>query len=150
ASDLVAYWEDALDKGKIQDDARQETIEALEQTRVKMRPLLLDKLRVLARLDRELKVAKGARKPEIEHDEKELEGERQRSFSKVARRPEVRDKRKRPFDRLRIQIEDMGLHPTDEDRMLDPDAPPPPRKPVPEQVEPDRPETPEGEPLTEP
>src|SRR4029077_17529157 len=63
---------------------------------------------------------------------------------------EVLDRRKRPFDRLRIQLEDMGLHPSEEDRLLDPDAPPPPRKPVPEQVAPERTETPEGDPLTEP
>lgn len=150
APELVAYWEEALAAGKIQDDARSETIEALDATRIKMRPLLLDKLRVLARLEREIKVAKGARRAEIEQDKKELEAELTKSFSKVARRPEVLDKRKRPFDRLRIQIEDMGLRPTDEDRMLDPDAPPPPRKPVPQAVEPETPVNPEGEPLVEP
>lgn len=150
APDLVAYWEEALEQGKIPDDARQETLEALDATRVKMRPLLLDKLRVLARLERELRGAKGARRAEIEHDAKEVEEELKRAFSKVARRPEVFDKRKRPFDRLRIQIEDMGLRPTDEDRMLDPDAPPPPRKPVPMQLEPEMPTTPDGDPLTEP
>jgi hypothetical protein len=150
APELVAYWEEALAAGKIQDDARSETIEALDATRIKMRPLLLDKLRVLARLEREIKVAKGARRAEIEQDKKELETELSKSFSKVARRPEVLDKRKRAFDRLRIQLEDMGLRPTDEDRLLDPDAPPPPRKPVPQEAEPVQPVNPEGEPLVEP
>jgi hypothetical protein len=131
APELVAYWEQALAEGKIPDDALRETKEALAQTRVKMRPLLLDKLRVLARLDRELVVAHGARRAEIEHDLREVEDELRRSFSGVARRPEVIDPRKRPYDRLRIQIEDMGLQLTSEDRMLDPEGAAPPRIEVP-------------------
>jgi hypothetical protein len=131
APELVAYWEEALEKGKIPDDALHETKEALDETRLKMRPLLLDKLRLLARLQRDIDVAHGTRKAEIEKDMKEVEKELSRSFSKVARRPEVIDARKRPFDRLRIQIEDMGLELTEEDRLLDPDAASPPRRPVP-------------------
>lgn len=127
APDLVAYWEEGLKNGKIPDFALEETKEALAETRVKMRPLLLDKLRLEARLARELAVAKGARRAEIESDLREVELELARSFSGVARRPEVLDGRKRPYDRLRIQLEDMGVRPTEEDRLLDPDAPPPPR-----------------------
>src|SRR5262249_38208021 len=109
APDLVAYWEEALEKGRIPDDALHETKEALDETRIRMRPLLLDKLRLLARLQRELDVARGSRRAEIEKDVKDVEGELRRSFSKVPRRPEVLDPRKRAYDRLRIQVEDMGL-----------------------------------------
>lgn len=132
APDLVAYWEQALKDGKIPDGALEETKEALAQTRTKMRPLLVDKLRLLAMLGRELAVARGAQKAEIEHSMREVEDELARAFSNVARRPEVLDARKRPYDRLRIQLEDMGLAVTAEDRLLDPDAPPPPRREVPE------------------
>ncbi len=139
APDLVAYWEDALEKGKIPDDALTETREALAATRLKLRPLLLDKLRLLVRLSWELRWSKGARRAELERDLREVELELQRSFGKVARRPEVLDQKKRAYDRLRIQLEDMGLALTDDDRMLDPDraapqpkkieAPPPPPPP---------------------
>lgn len=140
APDLVAYWEAALEQGTIPDFALKETEEALEKTRLKMRPLLLDKLRLLARLARERVVAEGARRATIESDMSDLESELRRSFSRVARRPEVLDAARRPFDRLRIQAEDMGLELTAEDRFLDPTAPPPPRKAPPLEPEPPAPE----------
>ena len=150
APELVAWWEASLAAGKVPDDALRETQEALEATRLKMRPLLLDKLRLMARLGRELPVARGARKAELESDLDALEGELTRAFTRVARRPEVLDKKKRPFDRLRIQLEDMGLAPTEEDKLLDPDAPPPPPRPVPKLIEPELPPPEDGEPLVEP
>jgi hypothetical protein len=150
APELVAYWEEALAAGKIPDDALTETREALEATRLKMRPLLLDKLRLMARLAREQRVAKGTRPAEIRRDLAELDAELTRSFSRVARRPEVLDARRRPYDRLRIQLEDMGLSPTAEDRGLDPDAATPAPRPVPKIVEPAVPTGPDGSPLEEP
>ncbi len=129
APDLVEYWESSLAAGKVPDFALDETKEALAETRVKMRPLLLDKLRLLSRLAREQAVARGTRKAEIEADMRAVEAELTRSFTGVARRPEVLDGRKRPYDRLRIQLEDMGQKPGAEDRLLDPDAPPPPKRP---------------------
>lgn len=131
APELVTYWEGALERGEIPDDALEETRAALEETRLRMRPLLLDKLRVLARLDRTLRVARPAEKAQIEKDMNDLEEELGRSFRRVARRPEVIDPRKRPYDRLRIQVEDMGLELGAEDRYLDPDGSPPPRREVP-------------------
>lgn len=131
APDLVEYWEQALARGKIPDFALEETKRALEETRVKMRPLLLDKLRLIARLARDRDVARAARRAEIEADIAAIEGELSRAFSGVARRPEVIDRRRRPYDRLRIQLEDMGLSPSEEDRLLDPDAPAPPPKDAP-------------------
>lgn len=128
APELVAYWEAQLDAGKIPDYALTETKEALAATRVKMRPLLVDKLRLMATLARELGGADGARRAEIQKDIGELELELKRAFSRVARRPEVLDERRRPYDRFRIQLEDMGLPLDAEDRMLDPRAPPPPKK----------------------
>jgi hypothetical protein len=153
APDLVAYWEQALAEGKIPDDALRETKEALSQTRIKMRPLLLDKLRLLAGLDRDLAVARGGRRAEIERDMHEIEDELKRCMGGVARRPEVLDPRRRPYDRLRIQIDDMGLQVTAEDRLLDPEGPPPPRIEIPGTAAPPEgthPSTPEGEPLVEP
>ena len=80
-----------------------------------------------------------------------LEAELKRSFSRVARRPVVLDEQRRPFDRLRIQIEDMGLELSTEDRFLDPASAPPPRKPPPREPEPPAPEVgPDGVPLVEP
>ncbi len=135
APELVAYWEENLRAGKIPDAALEETKEALAATRVKMRPLLLDKLRLMASLAREVSTANGARRAEIERDLGEIQEELERAFSRVARRPEVLDPRKTPYDRLRIQLEDMGLRPSEEDRLLDPRAPPPPRQAVPEVTE---------------
>ncbi len=135
APELVAYWEENLAAGKIPDAALEETKEALAATRIKMRPLLLDKLRLMAALARELETADGARRAEIEKDLGELDDELKRAFSRVARRPEVLDPRKTPYDRLRIQLEDMGLKPTAEDKLLDPRAAPPPRRSVPQVTE---------------
>lgn len=151
APDLVAYWEEALAKGTIPDHALKETQEALEATRLKMRPLLLDKLRLLARLDRDRTVAKGVHKVEIQRDMAAIEGELGRAFTRVARRPEVLDQRRRPYDRLRIQLEDMGQSLSEEDRYLDPEAAPPPKRPVPKPPEPAVPK-PEGAqpPMVEP
>src|SRR5262245_9324521 len=105
-----------------------------------MRPLLLDKLRLLARLGRERDVAKGTRRAEIESDLAAVEADLAKAFKGVARRPEAVDPRKRPYDRLRIQLEDMGLQPTADDRLLEPDAPPPPR------IEPPKTEPPPAKP----
>lgn len=127
APDLVAYWERMIAEGRIPDDALQETKDALRETQVKMRPLLLDKLRMLARLERDLPVARGGRRAELETDVRGIQGELERAFQGVARRTEVLDARRRAFDRLRIQLEDMGLEQTDEDRLLDPDQGPPPK-----------------------
>lgn len=151
APDLVAYWEEALEAGRVPDDALTETREALDATRVKMRPLLLDKLRLLARLARELAVANGARRAEILRDQGEVEAELGRAFAKVARRPEVLDPKRRPYDRLRIQLEDLGLSLGEEDRALDPDGAPPPPRAVPQPVEPPPPPvTPDGQAEIEP
>ena len=134
APELVEYWEKALKEGKIPDYALRETKEALAATRIKMRPLLVDKLRLLARLDFEARSARGARRAEIRRDMAEIEGELKAAFSKVARRPEVLNRRRRPYDRLRIQLEDMGRRLTAEDRKFRPSArrapppPPPPRR----------------------
>lgn len=151
APDLVAYWERSLKEGTIPDHALKETQEALEATRLKMRPLLLDKLRLLARLDRERTVAKGLRKVEIQRDMGAVEEELARSFTRVARRPEVLDPERRPYDRLRIQLEDMGQSLSQEDRYLDPEAGPPPKRPVPKPPDPGVPK-PKGEhpPMVEP
>jgi hypothetical protein len=150
APELVAYWERALDDGKIPDDALLETQEALQATRVKMRPLLLDKLRLMARLERERGVAGPARKAEIQRDREELEAELGRSFAKVARRAAVLDAKRAPYDRLLIQLEDMGLSPEAEDRLLDPRAGPPPPIEVPKAAEPEVPKAVDGTPLAEP
>lgn len=131
APDLVAWWQEALDAGRIPDAALRETRAALEETREKMRPLLVDRLRLLARLDRELQVATGARRAELSGDMEALERELQRSFTRVSRRPEVLDRRRRPFDRLRLALDDFGMSRSEEDLYLDPDAPPPPPRPVP-------------------
>lgn len=150
APDLVAYWEQSLKDGKIPDDALLETQEALQETRVKMRPLLVDKLRLMARLDREKQVAAPVRRAEIERDLEELENELARSFSKVTRRAAVLDRRRPPYDRLRIQLEDMALSLEAEDRALDPAAPPPPPIEVPMPPEPEVERTKDGTPLTVP
>ena len=146
APELVAYWERGLEAGTIPDHALRDTKEALEATRVLMRPLLLDKLRLLARLDRDLAVAKGAHKVEIKRDMAEIEAELQAAFRRVARRPAVLDSKRRPYDRLRIQLEDMGQALSQEDRFLNPDSAPPPKKPVPELKEAELPEQKPDEP----
>lgn len=144
APELVAYWEKALKDGKVPDDALLETQEALQKTRLKMRPLLLDKLRLMARLARQREVAGPARRAEIQRDLDDLEKELSASFGKVARRTAVLDRRRRPYDRLRIQLEDMGLRPSAEDKMLDPNAPAPPAIVVPKQAEPKVDRAPDG------
>lgn len=131
APDLVAWWLEALRAGRLSDETMRETRAALARTRVKMRPLLLDKLRLLARLDRESRVADGARKAELERTRAAVEAELTRSFDRVSRRPEVLDPGKRPFDRLMLALDDFGVTPTDDDRLLDPDGEPPPPRAVP-------------------
>ncbi len=150
APELVSFWERSLKDGKIPDDALLETQEALQQTRIKMRPLLVDKLRLMARLDRERSVAGPVRRAEIQRDLEELEAELSRSFSKVTRRAAVLDRSRRPYDRLRIQMEDMGLKAEPEDRLLDPAAPPPPPVEVPMPPEPKVERGVDGTPLTVP
>lgn len=151
APDLVAFWEKSLDEGTIPDDAIEETKEALAQTRVKMRPLLVDKLRLLANLARLQSRTQGARRAEVESDMGRIEEELNRSFRNVARRPEVLDARKRPYDRLRIQLEDMGEKLSAEDKLLEPEAPKPPKRPVPVEPEPPPPPPPaDNKPLREP
>ncbi len=150
APELVAYWERSMKDGKIPDDALLETQDALRQTRIKMRPLLLDKLRLMARLDRVRRVAGPVRKAEIAKDLEELESELRRSFSKVTRRRAVLDPKRRPYDRLRIQLEDMGLALGPDDRLLDPTAAPPPPIEVPTPAEPTVQRAPDGTPLVVP
>lgn len=123
APDVVAFWEAGLKDGTIPEAARRETIEALEATRVKMRPLLVDKLRLIAVLVRERAVLSDghsgrARRAEIDENLSALEAELRQSFQGVAARPEVLDPARTPFERLRIQLKAMGLSPTPED--LDP------------------------------
>lgn len=150
APELVAYWERSMKDGKIPDDALLETQDALRQTRIKMRPLLVDKLRLMARLDRVRQVAGPVRRAEIANDLEELEVELRRSFSKVTRRKAVLDPKRRPYDRLRIQLEDMGLSPEAEDRLLDPTAAPPPPIEVPTPAEPTVTRAEDGTPLVVP
>ncbi len=155
APDLVAYWEEALKDGRIGPHALRETQEALQKTRVRMRPLLVDKLRLLARLAKEEQLAQNtARKRDIARDRQELEHELARAFSKVPKSPAVADARRSPFARLRTQLKDMQLPLSDEDRWLDPRSgqPPPtlsppdrwarPQKPSSLTPPPDRPRTP--------
>lgn len=131
APELVAYWEAILREGQVADEVLLETRRALKATRVKMRPLLLDKLRLMAALDRQWAVAGDDRRAELRRDLDRLEVELSTAFGGVASRPEVLDKRRRAYDRLRIQLEDMGRSPSAEDRLLNPDAGPPPARPVP-------------------
>ncbi len=131
APELVAWWQAALDSGRLPDDQIKEVKEALAATRDQMRPALIDKLRLLAALAKEQQTSAAVRKAEIERDKEELEIELYRSFAKVARRPEVLDNTRRPYDRLRLQLEDMGQTLSAEDRLLDPDRPPPEPKDAP-------------------
>jgi hypothetical protein len=135
APDLVAYWESSIEAGTIPDAALTDTLSALRATRIKMRPLLLDKLRSLARLARRAGVAPGNTRVPIENDIKKMEAELKRAFKGVAQRPEVLDAKRRPFDRLRIQLEVMNQSLSSEDRLLDPKGPPPPKRQVPQQKE---------------
>ncbi|MBI2373111.1 MAG: C40 family peptidase [Deltaproteobacteria bacterium] len=153
APELVVHWEAAINSGRLPDLLVEPTIETLKATRTRMRPLLLDKLRVLARLAREHPVASGIRRAEIEADLRSLDAELARAFKSVAGRPEVVDPAKPPYDRLRMELEDEGLSPTDEDKYLDPAAPPPPPREVPAEPEPELPAVPpdpKGRALVEP
>jgi len=152
APDLVAYWESSLEAGTIPNAALSETLSALKETRIKMRPLLLDKLRNLARLARRKQVAKGALRSQIESDMNKMEEELQDAFKSVAQRPEVLDPKRRPYDRFRIQLEVMNRGLSEEDRLLDPRAPPPPKREVPKKQEPTAPsrESKSGPALSEP
>ncbi|MBI4820751.1 MAG: C40 family peptidase [Deltaproteobacteria bacterium] len=153
APELVVHWEAAIGSGALPDATLEPTIEALKDTRARMRPLLLDKLRLLSRLARELSVATGIRRAEIEADMRTLDEELLRAFKTVAGRPEVVEASKPPYDRLRMELEDEGLKPTDEDRYLDPASPPPPPREVPAETEPELPTVapdPKGRALVEP
>lgn len=152
APELVAYWEAVLRDGRVADEVLLETRRTLAATRVKMRPLLVDKLRLMAALEREQAAADSVRRAEILGDLRRLEVELRASFAGVASRPEVLDPKRRAYDRLRIQLEDMGQLPSAEDRLLNPDGAPPPPRPVPKRPAPPEPAPPEdgGPPLREP
>lgn len=132
APDLVAWWMAALEEGRLADGTLLDTRAALARTRRLMRPLLIDRLRLLARLDRERRAAhSGLRRAELGRDIEDLEADLARAFSRISRRPEVLDPRRRPYDRLRLALDDFGLDPTPEDRWLDPNGGIPPPSPVP-------------------
>ncbi|MBI2373996.1 MAG: C40 family peptidase [Deltaproteobacteria bacterium] len=120
APDLVAYWEDALAKNKIKEWNLEDTKKALEQTRKLMRPLLLEKLRLLARLARDREVASGRRKSFLESAIRDVEAELDRSFRGVAASPGILDDDRPAYERLIEQLVATKKNPTEEDRALDP------------------------------
>lgn len=152
APELVRFWEKSLEDGIVPDAVLEKTITALRATQIKMRPLLLDKLRTLSWLARQKAVYRGLDKKQLDEDMSKLESDLSRSFRGVAQRPEVLKKKKRPFDRLRIQLELMNIPLSAEDRFLDPDGPTPPMRAVPFSLPPKQasPDTSSGEVLTEP
>ena len=150
APELVAYWETVLREGQVADEVLLDTRRVLAATRLKMRPLLLDKLRLTAALERERAVADPVRKVEILRDLERLAAELAMSFTGVVSRPEVLDPERRAYDRLLIQLEDMGQVPSAEDRLLNLDVGPPPPRPVPVRPDPEPPSTDGGPPLMEP
>ncbi|MBI4821600.1 MAG: C40 family peptidase [Deltaproteobacteria bacterium] len=120
APDLVAYWEDALATDKVREWDIEETKQALDETRKLMRPLLLEKLRLLARLAKDRARATGRRQKFLEEATAEIEAELSRSFKGVAAKPEVLDRSREPFARLKLQLEATRGKLTDEDALLDP------------------------------
>jgi cell wall-associated NlpC family hydrolase len=111
APEIVAYWERQLKSGEVPDYLLEETKEALAATRVKMRPLLADKLRLIARLEEDRQGAPSELRAQIDKDIGEVEAELERSFSGVASRPDVLDGSKSAADRLELLLQDIGVGP---------------------------------------
>lgn len=126
APDLVVWWMTALAEGRLDESLERETRAALAKTRIKMRPLLVDRLRVLARLDHEMGAAQGRRRAESRANRDSLQEELERAFVDVSPRPEVLDADRRPYDRLVLALKAMGQAPTAEDRALAPGSSVPP------------------------
>ncbi|MEL6187345.1 MAG: C40 family peptidase [Myxococcota bacterium] len=117
APDLVEWWEEALAEGRIPEALVPETEAALAATRRKMRPLLIDRLRLLVRLHRERRRARGARRAELRRNLQSLNADLRASFTGVAG-PEILNPDRSPLERLRIALKDFRLRPTKEDREL--------------------------------
>jgi hypothetical protein len=122
APDLAAYWAEALRSGTLPDRLRLDSERALAKTRFLMRPLLREKLEVLAGLARERPGAKVGRQQTIDLDIEQVESELRRGFVRVAPRDSILDPTQAPFDRLLILLEDLGEQPDALVRSLDPDA----------------------------
>ena len=132
ASELIVYWDKALDEGTLSDNALEPSIEALKQTQVRMRPLLLSKLRTLAVLNKAAASSSGAEQKQLKQASQNLSQEIALVFRNVAQRPEVLDSKRPAFDRFQMQAEVMEQPLNQDDSFLDPSFPFPPPRPVPE------------------
>jgi len=131
APELILYWDKALEEGTLSDNALEPSIEALKQTQVLMRPLLLSKLRTLCVLEKKLMNSSGKVKQRLEQDSQRLSQEISLVFRNVAQRPEVLNPKRPAFDRFQIQAEVMERKLSQDDLFLDPSLPFPPPRPVP-------------------
>lgn len=119
APDLVAWWEQALAEGKVPEELVPETQAALAATRLKMRPLLLDRLRLIARLSRDARrERRKGRRDEIRRNLRALESDLGTTFKGVSRQPEVLDSRRPPLERLRYALKEFRQSMTERDRQL--------------------------------
>ena len=120
APELVVYWERSIRDKTIPEHLIPEIERTLRGTRIKMRPLLTDKLRLIAKLTLLKTRARGAQLGALNKDIRELERELQRAFKGVALSPMVVDRTKPPFERLKRHLRDLKQPLTQEDRALDP------------------------------
>ena len=119
APELVTFFEKKLTEGTYDEKVRPRVKAALEATRQKMKPLLLEHLRVQARNEQRLletdnEEEKGAVREDLETLQKTLVA----SYTSVAETPEVLDASRPAAERLATQLERSGAPPTAGDQVL--------------------------------
>lgn len=124
APDLVHYWETGLKTKQIPKHMRRETRAALRATRRLMRPLLIDKLRLLAQLERSRESSAGEDREVLERDIRELNQELRDAFSGVVSKKSSLNPKRSAYRRLLTELKAAKLSPTEADLALAPKAKP--------------------------
>lgn len=110
AVEVISYWQAALREDRLAEETAIEVRAMLRRVYQKMRPLVIDKLRLLVRAKHE---GRSALRVQLEA---ELAGPLADVFSKT----KVGDARRAPFDRLEAALAEMGQGLSDEDLSVAP------------------------------
>ena len=114
---LVNYWEKKLGEGAYDEELRPQVEEALEQTREKMKPMMVEHLRVQAQQEARLAAAETEEEKEgLRTDLKELQSDLGRWFHDVVDTEEIYDSAVSAVDRLKLLFERSDAAPTEADQ----------------------------------
>jgi lipoprotein Spr len=114
APDIVAWWEEMLKKDKIPAYEKKKIEDTLRRTKQKMKPLLLERLKMATILERQYaqeKMSTTVNKKmlnQLEQELIEIEKELQESFRDVSRNEIVDDPDQTAFDRFALFAQELG------------------------------------------